>query len=130
MKTEVAVAGQKLRVEFALPRWGSPLNDFQALDDTARAALLNTMRILADKGRVSNKELFKKVEGTDLWEVKRRQHRFLGFYLPDQRFVIGAYEKKKRNQLKGATIERAERVQTAMLEMVKKEVAHDSQKPA
>lgn len=101
--------GSKLEVLFAVGR-GSVLDEFTALDASVRAALHAGMQRLAD-GQSIPPERFKKVEGTEkLFEFKKHQHRFLGFHMSGRRFVIAAYEQKKQDKLKNATIVRTEEV--------------------
>jgi hypothetical protein len=119
MNTVLAAPGTKLKVEFAADDDGaSALRDlYLGLRKTDRAALGAAFEMLAERGRVPNAERFKKVEGTDLWEFKKHQHRFVGFYLKGGRFIIAAYEQKKRGRLRDQTISRAEEVRAAMIEV-------------
>jgi hypothetical protein len=63
----------------------------------------------SNRGKVWNKERFKKLEGTDLYEFKRYQLRLAGFFLPGKIFVICHIPKpKKRDGWRAQDIHRAE----------------------
>jgi hypothetical protein len=68
---------------------------------------------LAEVGRINNREQFRNLgeqsgkRGSELWEFKRFQDRFLGDFRPGRRFLIAAYQQKKKDRLDPAVIERA-----------------------
>jgi truncated hemoglobin YjbI len=96
--------------------------EFSSLGRIEKASLHSTMSLLASTGRVANEQRFKKVEGTDLWELKKNQHRFLGRFLPGKRFIVAAYERKKRGRLQPETIERAEAVLNELMQKEETEI--------
>jgi Gp49-like protein DUF891 len=67
---------------------------------------------LASKGQITNREKFKRVEGTDLFELKSHQLRFLGGFRPGGRFLIAHGLWKKKDRLSHSDIEIASRVLT------------------
>ena len=109
MKVNLFTCGNRFRIEFVEQDNGrlSAWEAYRTLHKIEQAAVAVTLRKLAETGRVSNREKFKKVEGSPLFEVKEFQHRFLGFFLKGARFVVASYEIKKGGKLKPATIERA-----------------------
>ncbi len=85
-------------------------DEFDNLSMQRKAKVLAVARRIAEQRIVSNKEKFKSVENTDLFEIKCFQDRFLGGFRGGRRFVIAAYEEKKKGPLKPQTITRAEMV--------------------
>lgn len=81
-----------------------------SLDDQAK--VLRLFRRLADNGFIKNKEQFKKLvintkgKGIALWEFKSFQHRFLGDYRPNKRFIIAHGLRKKRDDLPAVEIQK------------------------
>ena len=77
------------------------------------AALFNRF---AQTGFIANHDQFHKLgnkagpRGANLGEFKRFQDRFLGDFRPGRRFLIAAYEQKKKDRLDPDVIERAVRV--------------------
>jgi len=118
-RTVLAVEGSWGRVEFSAEDDGKSelYETFLALPHADQVPLHVSMKKLADAGRISNKQKFKKVENSDVFEFKEYQQRFVGFFRPGRRFIIAAHEQKKKDRLSPATIKRAESV----LERMKKE---------
>jgi hypothetical protein len=87
---------------------------FDSLVRHEKASLHVAMQRLADFGRLQNDERFRTVTGSGLWEFRKNQHRFLGGFLPARRFVIAAYERKKKWKLRPETIQRALRIMNAL----------------
>lgn len=110
MPTLPATRGLWGVVEFAVEETGDSATRtaFDALSMHEKAAVHSTMQLLANTGRVANEERFKHLENTRLFEIRKGQHRFVGGFLPGHRFVIAAYERKKKWKLRAQTIERAE----------------------
>jgi hypothetical protein len=63
-------------------------------------------------GQDYNREQFRNLgeKGGRLFEFKRFQDRFLGDFRPGRRFLVAAYEQKKKDHLDPAVIDRAMRV--------------------
>lgn len=105
-------------VEWAVDRGGHlPARvDYERLTAERRAKMGALFRRLAETGLISNGDLFHKLgdkggkRGSELREFKRFQDRFLGNFRPGRRFLIAAYEQKKKDRLDPAVIERAVRV--------------------
>lgn len=69
--------------------------------------------LLANRGRISSKEKFKKLadrRGLAIWEFKRFQLRFLGGFAPGERFVVTHGLRKKRDELRPRELDRAARI--------------------
>ena len=99
----------------------SPVRDaYLDLDPRDRAGFQKSYETLAsNNGRVRNKEHFKKLEGTDLYEFKRFQLRLAGFFLPGKIFVICHIPKpKKRDGWRDQDIERAKTTKNRFESMV------------
>ncbi len=71
---------------------------------------------LAETGRINNREQFRNLgqrggkRGSELWEFKKFQDRFLGDFRPGHRFLIAAYEQKKKDRLDPDVVNRAIRI--------------------
>ncbi|HXJ14016.1 MAG TPA: type II toxin-antitoxin system RelE/ParE family toxin [Candidatus Limnocylindrales bacterium] len=107
------LAGEKLAIVFAVRTNGSmPAKDFfdGELTDAERRKFRPPMERLAETRRVENREHFKKVEATNLWEFKSHQIRLLGGYLDDGRFALAHGIKKKQDRLKSSDIQVAEEI--------------------
>lgn len=55
-------------------------DDLDALSEKDRVRIQALFDLLADTGLISNKEKFKKLDGTDLYEFRNREIRFLCFW--------------------------------------------------
>lgn len=124
MRTQEGTRGNWGTVEFAEGESGrsETREVFDGLSKTEKAGIHITMQRLADEGRVENPERFKIVEGSRLWEIKKGQHRFVGGFLPGRRFVITAYELKKRDKLRPQTVERA----ASVMRLLRKEKVEET----
>lgn len=80
------------------------------LDEADSAKVLALFKRLADAGKISNEEKFKRVEGTELFEFKSFQVRFLGDFRPGRRFVLAHGLRKKKDKHNKADIETALRI--------------------
>jgi len=67
-------------------------------------------RRLGDEVRISNREKFKRIEGTDFWEFKAFQIRMPCYFRPDQRVVITHGFIKKDDKIRRSDLERAESI--------------------
>lgn len=97
-----------------------PARDYYlALPGKDQAKILPLFQIFANRGLIQNGEKFKKLgskakgKGSELWEFKSFQHRFLCDYRQNGRFIIAiiAYAlQKKRDNLPKPDIEKAVRI--------------------
>ncbi|HYB91383.1 MAG TPA: hypothetical protein VEC38_10090 [Candidatus Binataceae bacterium] len=114
----VAAKGAWGTVEWAVDKEGSlPARaDYEHLDVDRKAKMAALFQRLAEVGRINNREQFRNLgeksgrRGSQLWEFKRFQDRFLGDFRPGRRFLIAAYEQKKKDRLDSAVIDRAVRI--------------------
>ena len=105
-------------MEWAVDKEGSlpARGDYEHLEAGRKAKMGALFQRLADVGRINNREQFRNLgeksgaRGSELWEFKRFQDRFLGDFRPGGRFLIAAYEQKKKDRLNSSVIERAVRV--------------------
>lgn len=80
--------------------------------------MLALFNLLANQGRISSEEKFKKLadrKGLAIWEFKRFQLRFLGGFAADRRFVVTHGLRKKQDRLRPQELERAARILKAHL---------------
>lgn len=114
MADSLLLRGQKLQIEFAIRSNGTmPAKDFydNNLSDKERRKLRAPMELLAETMRVSNREHFKKIEGTEeLFEFKSHQVRLIGFFLPGGRFVLAHGIRKKQDRLSARDIRLADEI--------------------
>jgi Phage derived protein Gp49-like (DUF891) len=112
--------GQKLQIVFAIRANGSmPAKEFfdNELNDAERRRFRPPMERLAETRNVTNREHFKKVEGSEeLWEFKSHQLRILGFYMPDGRFALAYGLRKKQDRLRPADIQVADQIRKEFTE--------------
>lgn len=116
--TQIAARGEWGRVKWASDRNGNmPARSYyEALPDKDQAKILPLFRLLANKGFIQNREKFKKLgkrakgEGSELWEFKSFQHRFLGDFRPGGHFIIAHALQKKSDNLPKPDIEKAVRI--------------------
>lgn len=115
--------GTRFRIQFAVSgRRPCPHETYTTLDTATRANILHTMRVLGDQGYVPNEERFKQIEGSDLHAIKKHRHRFVGFFLPDRRFVVASYEDKRtKGKLRDQTLDRAREIRIDLLDAIDKE---------
>ncbi len=110
-KGEELHVGEVFIVELAVRSDGScPAKEY--LDDLFRRSkndwekIIRSIKRLADVGKVSNPEHFKKIEGTDFWEFKSSQIRMPCFFLPGSVVVITHGFFKKEDRIRKPQIER------------------------
>jgi hypothetical protein len=113
---QVAASGSWGAVEWAATMNGGTVQakvDYDALGDEARGKVLALFNRLATVGRIDNREKFrqlgKKAKGKaqGFWEFKSFQDRFIGDFRSGKRFIVGAYTKKKKDNLKEEDVDRA-----------------------
>lgn len=113
MPTKVVYQGQLKTIEHLCTdpdgRDGE-VADFIATLSACEMAKLDTLfEYLGDRGRITNREKFKKLEESDgIFEFKSHQIRLLGFWVRD-RFVICRGVRKKQHRHRPADIAFAER---------------------
>lgn len=108
MATAVVCRGARCTIEYAVRRNGTvPARDFieQELTVPERARLFALFQYLADSGRNTNPQQFKKLEGR-LWEFKRHQIRVACFQ-DGNRWILVSGFRKKEDRWRKSEIERA-----------------------
>jgi len=102
LHTKCEYKGNFLSVVLLVLNNGScPVGDFLAsLTPQERRKVDVLFELIGCRGRISNKEHFKKIEGTDLFEFKRHQVRLLCFYTEDKQIVICHALRKKKDRHK------------------------------
>lgn len=87
-----------------------PAGDFlDALDEGDRQKMDVLFERLGDTGRITNKEKFKKLEGSDkIFAFKSFQIRIPCFFTADKRVMLCFGLKKKKDKYSNPEIERAE----------------------
>ena len=116
--TQIAAEGKWGRVEWATDRNGNmPARSYYSdLPDSDKAKILTLFQLFANQGFLQNREKFKKLgskakgKGSELWEFKSFQHRFLGDYRPRSRSIIAHALQKKSDNLPTSDIARAVRI--------------------
>jgi Phage derived protein Gp49-like (DUF891) len=120
MADNVLLEGERLRIEFAIRANGKmPAKEFydSELSDSERRKLRPPMVRLAQDGRVSNREHFKKVKD-ELWEFKSYQVRLIGFFLTSGAFALAYGIRKKQDRLSKADVKTAEEIRKEYLQIV------------
>lgn len=116
--TLIAADGKWGRVEWASDKNGDmPARDYYlALPDKDKAKISALFQLFANRGFIQNREKFKKLgskakgKGSELWEFKSFQHRFLGDYRQKGRFIIAHALRKKSDNLPTSAIAKAVRI--------------------
>jgi hypothetical protein len=85
---------------------------FLALDAAYQAKVLALFQMLAETGRIQNREKFKSLgeQGQGLFEFKSFQIRFIGDFRPGKRFVVAHGVQKKKDELDKSDIQAAVRI--------------------
>lgn len=89
------------------------LDFFRGLSDRDAAKVEALFRRLADSGRMTNEEKFKKLEsrqGLAIWEIKSFQLRFLGGFVPGKRFLVAHAVRKKSDKHRPSDVKKAVRI--------------------
>lgn len=98
------------------PNGSSPVTEFLSeLDEKTRKGIDALFDLLCTTGRIRNKEMFKKIEGTNLFEFKRFQIRLLCFYTDDKKVVLCHAVVKKKDRHKASDLKLAEQRRQAYL---------------
>lgn len=116
--TQIAADGKWGRVEWASDKNGDmPARDYYLdLPDKDKAKISALFQLFTNRGFIQNREKFKKLgskakgKGSELWEFKSFQHRFLGDYRQKGRFIIAYALRKKSDNLPKSAIAKAVRV--------------------
>lgn len=101
-QTVAAYRGSKFSIELLLKGDGSsPVGEFlEALSTSDRKKVDALFNLMGEKGRITNNEKFKKIEGSEkIFEFKSFQVRLLCFFAGSGRLVIcrGLIKKKDRH---------------------------------
>lgn len=114
MREELAAEGAWGRVEWAIDARGQrpARSAFLALSDGDKAKMIALFSLLANTGRISNREKFKCLgeSGGNLWEFKSHQLRFLGDFRPGRRFLVAHFVRKKSDRHQSSDIGHALRI--------------------
>lgn len=105
----IAYFGASRTIEYAILESGKmPAREFfYGLRETEQRRLFVLFQLLGDTGQIKNRELFKKVEGTEFFEFKRAQVRVICYMEQDKRVVLTHGFLKKKQKIPPAEIERA-----------------------
>jgi hypothetical protein len=100
LQTRCLYKGNHFSIRALVLRDGAcPVGDFlAALTPKERRKVDVLFEKLATHGIIRNKELFKKIEGTDLFEFKRFQTRLICFFTADKLVVICHAVMKKKDK--------------------------------
>jgi hypothetical protein len=109
---EVLYKGKFLSVELAITSNGKcPAKKFlDGLSKSDREKILRIIKRLADKGKVANREQFKKIEGTDFFEFKNFQTRMPCYFHAGRRVIITHGFPKQKDSIEPKQIDRMERI--------------------
>ena len=116
--------GEEFTIEGAVCMNSSiPAREYlDSLDTSKRAKFLALFQRLGDHGKISNKEQFKRIEGTKLFEFKWFQDRLPCYFSSRRRIVTVTHGfTKKGNRIPKSQIERAERIKNEYEQMLKME---------
>ena len=111
MTTKPAYKGPLKTIEYLVADDGSCAVEafVEALERGDRKKVDVLFEMMGLKGRISNKEKFKKLEGSDnIWEFKSFQIRLLCFMAPGNKVIICRAQIKKKARHDRADIEFAE----------------------
>jgi len=111
-KREILYRGKFHTVELAITGNGRcPGKKFlDSLSKVDREKILRIIKRLADEGRVTNREKFKKIEGEEFFEFKDSQIRMPCYFLADGRVIITHGFLKQRDSIKPEEIDRMIRI--------------------
>lgn len=129
LRTRCEYRGNQLAIELlVLDNEASPVADFLGqLTEQERGKVDVLFERLGNQGRISNKELFKKIEGTKLFEFKRHQIRLICFYTSNKRVVICHALRKKQDKHQKRDLDRAEKLRTDYLNQAETGNDHERQ---
>jgi len=112
---EPATVGQWGTVEWATSASGKlpALEFFESLSSQDAAKIMALFESMAESGAIKNQEKFKKLGNFGswaVWEFKSFQLRFLGGFLPGNRFLVAVGLRKKRQKHQRRDIERTAKI--------------------
>lgn len=119
METIAEYEGNKLSIELLVHKSGAcPTRDFlEELSAPDRRKVDHLFQMMGEKGKIANREKFKKVEGSEsIFEFKSFQIRLLCFFATGCRLVICHSAKKKRDGLSKSDIRFAEECRRSFME--------------
>lgn len=111
MATKIAYQGAQKCIELLCTDDGvSQVQEFlDALDSSDRRKVDTLFELMGERGRISNDQKFKKLEGSNgIFEFKSFQIRLLCFYAPGGRLIICRALRKKKDKHDKADISFAE----------------------
>lgn len=111
-KREVLYQGKFHTVELAVTANGRcPAKEFlNGLSKDYRGKILRVIKRLADEGKVTNREQFKKIEGEDFFEFKNFQIRMPCYFHRAGRLILTHGFIKKEALTKPKEVERMKRI--------------------
>lgn len=111
-KREVLYKGKFHTVELAIATNDRcPGKKFlDGLSKSDREKILRIIKRLADEGKVTNREQFKKIEGENFFEFKNFQIRMPCYFHPDGRVIITHGFMKKGDSIGPEQIDRMKRI--------------------
>jgi len=111
-KREVLYQGKFHTVELAVTANGRcPAKKFlNGLSKDDREKIFRVIKRLADEGKISNREQFKKIEGEDFFEFKNFQIRMPCYFHASGRLIITHGFMKKEAGIRPEEIERMKRI--------------------
>lgn len=83
---------------------------YEALDEREKAKARALFDYLSDNQTLTNTEKFRKLKGSEVWELKTTNSRFTCFFDRTNRLVVVDGFKKQRQKAPAAEIDRAEDV--------------------
>lgn len=112
MEGPTAYRGTRFCIQYAVRASGScPAREFyESLSTPDQAKILALLVRMGDHGQIFNKEKFKKIEGTGLYEFKSFQVRIICSFQPKRRLVLLHGVIKKKDRYDRSDIETAERI--------------------
>jgi mRNA-degrading endonuclease RelE of RelBE toxin-antitoxin system len=112
MEGPTAYRGTRFCIEYAVRANGRcPAREFhESLPTPDQAKILALLVRMGDHGQIFNKEKFKKIEGTRLYEFKSFQVRIICSFQPKRRLVLLHGVIKKKDRYDRSDIETAERI--------------------
>ena len=116
--SDIVYEGSCFRIAWATTRSGrKPASEFfDGLSAQNQARLLVLFELLADKGRISNLEHFRKIAGTECFEFKRGQIRMPCFFYSRKTVMVTHGFIKKSGKTPPREIGRALRIRQEHIE--------------
>lgn len=117
LRTESEHKGNSFSIEvLVLDDGSSPVREFlSSLEQSQRRKIDVLFELLATRGKITNDEKFKKIEGTQLFEFKSHQIRLICFFTKDKRVVLCHGLFKKKDKHKPNDLGHAENLRKALL---------------